>query len=124
MHFGFSHSKTKDAQGEQLLTVLPVNTLRLWTTYRLPGQWSALTVGGGVNWNSKTSLRFSRYNSTVEQDSYAVVNLMARYQFNKKFAATLNVNNLFDKTYYQGMGGSYGHYGAPRSAFLNLRYDF
>lgn len=124
VHFGFSHSKTKDAQGEQLLTVLPVNTLRLWTTYRLPGQWSALTVGGGVNWNSKTSLRFSRYNSTVEQDSYAVVNLMARYQFNKKFAATLNVNNLFDKTYYQGMGGSYGHYGAPRSAFLNLRYDF
>lgn len=124
MHAGFSHAKSEDAQGSQLLTQLPVNTLRLWTTYRLGGAWNGLTVGGGVDWASKTSLYFSRYDSTVQQDAYTVVNLMARYQFNKKLAATLNINNLFDKTYYQGMGGSYGHYGSPRYAAVTLRYDF
>ena len=124
MHAGFSHAKSEDAQGSQLLTQLPVNTLRLWTTYRLGGAWNGLTVGGGVDWTSKTSLYFSRYDSTVKQDAYAVVNLMARYQFNKNLAATLNINNLFDKTYYQGIGGSYGHYGSPRYAGVTVRYDF
>ncbi|MFY4260673.1 TonB-dependent siderophore receptor [Achromobacter xylosoxidans] len=124
MHAGFSHAKTEDAKGAQLLTQLPVDTLRLWTTYRLGGAWNRLTVGGGVDWTSKTSLYFSRYDSTVRQDAYTVVNLMARYQFNKKLAATLNINNLFDKTYYQGIGGSYGHYGSPRFAGVTLRYDF
>ena len=124
MHAGFSHAKSEDAQGAQLLTQLPVNTLRLWTTYRLGGAWNRLTVGGGLDWTSKTSLYFSRYDSTVKQDAYTVVNLMARYQFNKKLAATLNVNNLFDKSYYQGIGGSYGHYGSPRFASVTLRYDF
>lgn len=81
-------------------------------------------MGGGVDGTSKTSLYFSRYDSTVRQDAYTVVNLMARYQFNKKLAATLNINNLFDKTYYQGIGGSYGHYGSPRFAGVTLRYDF
>lgn len=124
VHAGFSHAKSEDAQGSQLLTQLPVNTLRLWTTYRLGGAWNGLTVGGGVDWTSKTSLYFSRYDSTVRQDAYTVVNLMARYQFNEQLAATLNINNLFDKTYYQGMGGSYGHYGSPRYAAVMLRYDF
>ncbi|CUR79555.1 TonB-dependent siderophore receptor [Achromobacter xylosoxidans] len=124
MHAGFSHAKTEDAQGAQLLTQQPVDTLRLWTTYRLGGAWNRLTVGGGVDWTSKTSLYFSRYDSTVKQDAYTVVNLMARYQFNKKLAATLNINNLFDKAYYQGIGGSYGHYGSPRFAGVTLRYDF
>lgn len=36
----------------------------------------------------------------------------------------LNINNLFDKAYYQGIGGSYGHYGSPRFAGVTLRYDF
>ncbi|MYN14184.1 TonB-dependent siderophore receptor [Pusillimonas sp. TS35] len=124
MHAGFSHAKSEDAKGAQLLTQLPVNTLRLWTTYRLGGTWNRLTVGGGVNWTSKTSLYFRRYDSTVQQDAYTVVNLMARYQFNKKLAATLNINNVFDKTYYQGIGGSYGHYGSPRYAGVTLRYGF
>ncbi len=49
---------------------------------------------------------------------------MARYQVTDHFAATLNVNNLFDEKYYAGMAGSYGHYGTPRNAMLDLRYDF
>lgn len=120
----FSHSTTKDASGARTLTYMPSNTVRLWSTYNLPGEWSRLTVGGGLSWNSDTSLYFSTYNATVRQDAYTVVNLMARYRFDRHWVATLNLNNLFDKTYYSGMAGSYGHYGDPRNAMLTLRYDF
>ncbi|MDR0281119.1 MAG: TonB-dependent receptor [Paucimonas sp.] len=121
---GYSHSRTEDADGNRLTTQLPMDTFRLWTTYRLPGAWDQLTLGGGASWNSSSSLNFPRYNARVTQDDYTVASLMARYQVNAHLAATLNVNNLFDEKYYAGMAGSYGHYGAPRNATLNLRYDF
>lgn len=122
---GYAHTRTENADGERLTTQLPMDTFRLWSTYRLPGDWEKLTVGGGVNWNSGKSLTFSRYNNAkVKDDDYAVAGLMARYQINEHLTSTLNINNLFDKKYYAGMAGSYGHYGAPRNAMLDLRYDF
>ncbi|MHA6194682.1 TonB-dependent siderophore receptor [Pseudomonas wadenswilerensis] len=121
---GYSHSRTEDSDGNRQNTQLPMDTFRLWTTYRLPGAWDQLTLGGGASWNSSSSLTFARYNARVTQDDYTVSSLMARYQVNAHLAATLNVNNLFDEKYYAGIAGSYGHYGAPRNATLNLRYDF
>ncbi|MDD2056476.1 TonB-dependent receptor [Pseudomonas sp. GD03860] len=121
---GYSHSRTEDAEGERLTTQLPLDTFRLWTTYQLPGQWQRLTVGGGASWNSSNSLYFSRYNSRVGQDDYAVVNLMARYRFTDHLSSSLNLNNLLDEKYYSGFSGSYGHYGPPRNLMMDVRYDF
>lgn len=121
---GYSHSRTEDAQGQRLTTQLPLDTFRLWTTYKLAGDWNRLTVGGGASWNSSNSLYFSRYNSRVGQDDYAVFNLMARYRLSDHLSTTLNLNNLFDEKYYSGFSGSYGHYGAPRNVMMNVRYDF
>ncbi|MFJ2982809.1 MULTISPECIES: TonB-dependent siderophore receptor [unclassified Pseudomonas] len=121
---GYSHSRTEDADGQRLTAQLPLDTLRLWSTYQLPGEWRRLTLGGGVDWNSSNSLYFSRYNSRVGQDDYSVVNLMARYRINDHLSTTLNLNNLFDEKYYAGFAGSYAHYGAPRNLMMNVRYDF
>lgn len=121
---GYSHTRTENADGVRLTTQLPMDTFRFWTSYRLPGEWDKLTVGGGVNWNSKSSVYFNRYKARITQDDYAVASLMARYQINDHLAATVNVDNLFDEKYYSGMAGSYGHYGAPRNANLTMRYDF
>ena len=121
---GYSHTRTENADGDRLTTQLPMDTFRFWTTYRLPGEWEKLTVGGGVNWNSKSSVYFNRYKARISQDDYAVASLMARYQIDEHLAATVNLDNLFDEKYYAGMAGSYGHYGAPRNANLTLRYDF
>jgi len=122
---GYSHAKTKGADGERLTTQLPMDTFRLWTTYHLKGDWDKLTVGGGVNWDSSKSLTFTNINNAkAKDDDFAVVNLMARYQVTEQLTATINVNNLFDEKYYSGIAGSYGHYGAPRNAMLDLRYDF
>jgi len=121
---GYSHTRTEDSDGNRLTTQLPMDTFRFWTTYRLPGEWSKLTIGGGANWNSSSSLTFARYNARVTQNDYTVASLMARYQINDNLSATVNFNNIFDEKYYAGMAGSYGHYGAPRNTMLNLRYDF
>ncbi len=121
---GYSHTRTENADGVRLTTQLPMDTFRFWTTYRLPGEWEKLTAGAGVNWNSKSSLYFSRYSTRITQDDYAVASLMARYQINDHLAATLNLDNIFDEKYYSGMAGSYGHYGTPRNANLTMRYDF
>ncbi|MNN45190.1 Ferric-pseudobactin receptor precursor [compost metagenome] len=108
-----------------MLTQLPMDSLRLWNTYRLTGDWDRLTVGGGVTWNSGISLYYPQpYNSKISQGDYTVVSLMARYQITPTLATTVNVNNLFDEKYYSGIGGSVGHYGDPRNASVNLRYDF
>ncbi|MEN5036623.1 TonB-dependent siderophore receptor [Pseudomonas sp. TWI929] len=120
----YSWSRTEDSDGKRQLTQLPTDTVRFWTTYRLPGEWDKLTVGGGVNWNSNTSLYFTRYQTRAKQDDYYVASLMARYQVTDHLSTTLNINNLFDEKYYAGFAGNYGHYGAPRNAMLNLRYDF
>ena len=122
---GYSHARTEDSDGNRLTTQLPMDTFRLWTTYRLKGNWDKLTVGGGVSWDSSKSLTFTNINNAkAKDDDYAVASLMARYQVNEHLAATLNVKNLFDEKYYSGMAGSYGHYGEPRNATLDLRYDF
>lgn len=120
----YSHATTHDDTGARTLKHMPATTARLWTTYALQGQLRGWTVGGGASWNSDISLAFTGYNAVIRQDSYTVASVMARYRFSKQLVATLNVNNLFDKTYYSGMTGSYGHYGDPRNAVLTLRYDF
>lgn len=124
IYTGYSHTRTEDANGNRLTTQLPMDTFRFWNTYRLTGEWDKLTLGGGLNWNAKSSLNFARYGTRVTQDDYFVASLMARYRINQHLATTLNLNNLFDEKYYAGMAGSYGHYGAPRNATLSVRYDF
>lgn len=105
-------------------TVTPKHILRLWSDYRLPGEWSAWTLGGGVNYQtgSYTETRSVR----VSQAPYAVWNARIGYKINKNWSAALNVNNLFNKTYYQTIGapGWGSFYGEPRNATLTVRGTF
>lgn len=120
----YSHATTRDDKGARTLLHMAATTVRLWSTYTPQGDWNRLTVGGGASWNSDSSLAFTRYNAVIQQPSYTTAGLMARYRFSKQLVATLNVNNLFDKRYYAGMTGSFGHFGDPRNAVLTVRYDF
>ena len=105
-------------------TVTPKHILRLWSDYRLPGELSAWSLGAGVNYQtgSYTETRSVR----VSQGAYAVWNARVGYQINKNWSAALNVNNLFDKTYYQTIGapGWGSFYGDPRNATLTVRGTF
>ncbi|MCY1353078.1 Ferric-pseudobactin receptor [compost metagenome] len=126
----YSHSITKDADGERINSVAPANMVKLWTTYRLPGDWQRLTVGGGANWQSGTHFTETPWDLGMrvkaKQEAYTVVNLMGRYQFSEQLSATLNVNNLFDKKYLSALDTTFygGYYGEPRNLLLTGKYEF
>ncbi len=126
---GYTQYRAKDASGADFNSVYPRQLLRLFTTYRLPGQWQALTVGGGVNWEGRTYTVDPNApvatNGKIEQKAYGLVNLMARYEFSKQLSGQLNINNVLDEKYL-GMFAAYGAitYGAPRNATVSLKYRF
>ncbi|MGF6209031.1 TonB-dependent siderophore receptor [Pseudomonas frederiksbergensis] len=134
---GYTYNHTRDAQGDDvygsvLKTTAPAQVVRVFSTYRLPGAWDDLTVGGGVNWQSEffgnvfqPDPSGSGQNARITQDSYYLVDVMARYRFNEHLSTLLNVKNLFDKTYYTGLGNfGTGFYGEPRSVQLTTKWDF
>ena len=126
---GYTQYKATDASGMDINSIYPRQLFRVFTTYRLPGDWNALTVGGGVNWQGRTYTLDANApastNGMIEQKSYSLVNLMARYEISKQLSAQLNINNVLDTKYF-GMFAAYGAltYGAPRNATLTLRYRF
>lgn len=117
----------------------PRNLLRLNTTYDLSKYVNGLTVGAGMSWQSDT---FNAPNpgrpngkdsqgknifddSVLTVKGYTLFDVMARYNINKNFSASMNVSNLFDKTYYRQYGFYNGLiYGEPRKATLTLEAKF
>lgn len=120
----FARNLSQDADGKLLNTDVPQNTLKLFSTYRLPWVGNGLTVGGGVRWQNRTWSDFSWMSGSprVTQENYTLVDLMARYEITPQVSATFNAYNLFDKTYQTSSSSAY--YGEPRSVRLSLAYRF
>ncbi|WP_219116172.1 TonB-dependent siderophore receptor, partial [Janthinobacterium sp. UMAB-56] len=126
----WSYSQTENNAGKAILTTFPRHLVKLWTTYRLPGELNRLTIGGGMNWQSRVHSDIDAWqiNSTLhwEQKAYSVASLMARYDVNDKLSATVNVANLFDKQYTASVSDWWysGMYGPTRKVALKVRYQF
>lgn len=131
---GYSYTHSLNGDKQRSNTNVPLNMLKVSTSYRLPGEWRGLTVGGAVNWQSDfyqfadrpsggrdTEGYLNTERAKITQQAYTVVNLMSRYQFDEHVSASLNVNNLFDKKYYERVGFYNGVYwGDPRAITLAL----
>lgn len=121
---GWSQFKAEDANGDAVNTEHPRRTATFYTTYRIQD----LTLGGGLNWESSNYTIATNPvgdQDKLKQDSFALVNLMARYQISPSLQAQLNLNNVFDEEYYSQIGFySQLAYGAPRNVTASLRYDF
>ncbi|NWJ25349.1 TonB-dependent receptor [Rhizobium sp. RM] len=105
--------------------VSPENMFKLYASYDFDRDLEGLTIGGGVRAFSKTY--YATTTSYKEQPAYAVFDLMAKYAFNDSTAMQLNVNNVFDKTYYSKLSTStaYGNFiGAPRNVTLSITHKF
>lgn len=103
----------------------PKHQFKLGTTYRLDGAVKGLTVGAATRWQSATSTTSG--SATLAQKSYALVDLMARYQVNSQLSLSANINNVFDKKYLAGttnFGSLHYTWGAPRSVNVSMRYTF
>lgn len=131
---GYTYARSRDADeqrifGFPLATNQPEHLVRLFTTYRLPGELNRVTIGGGVKWQSV--FYGNIYNATIEdntlikQNSYTLVDLMTRYQHNEHLSFMLNANNVLNKKYLTGLGNfDTTYYGEPRNLMLTSKWDF
>lgn len=119
----YTYAVIEDADGDRLNTQMPRDTFKLYTSYRLQSL-PQLKVGGGVRWQGAEYYKNSGPNGeTAQQDSYSVADLMASYDINAATTVSLNLNNVFDETYYTNIG-SRGWYGTPRNFTATLRHNF
>lgn len=127
MTFGGTTYVAEDRDGENYNSQLPRTSFNLFTSYRLP-MLDQLTLGGGVNWQSKTykDVGAPDGNGTwrARQGSYALVDLFARYDVTKNLSVQGNLNNLFDKEYDENVGSGGIVYGEPRSFSVTASYRF
>ncbi|TBU99607.1 TonB-dependent siderophore receptor [Pseudomonas dryadis] len=126
-------------RGKPLSTQTPKHLLKLFTSYRLPGNLDHWKVGLGANiqshnYVSGTSSIKDSFGNTIdtsvpynyEQPGYAIWNALVDYKIDNHWTASLNVNNIFDKKYYQTVGTNAisNWYGNPREYMLTLRGTF
>ncbi|KMT52796.1 TonB-dependent siderophore receptor [Pseudomonas fildesensis] len=136
---GFSYTRAhyiKDTnpanENQSFNSDTPERLFKLTTSYRFQGPLEKLRIGGNVNWQSRMYNDVILANGSsyrLEQGSYAVADMMAGYQVNKNLDLQLNVNNIFDRTYYSAIAsspiwGSTDTYGNPRSFALTAKYSF
>ncbi|MDR0201979.1 MAG: TonB-dependent siderophore receptor, partial [Delftia acidovorans] len=132
---GYTYTQTRDkTENAPFSSITPRHLLKLSTAYTLPGDLSRWKIGASAHVQSRHYVRdtlydadwneVGRYNFT--QGGYAVWNAMAQYRIDPRWTLSLNLNNLFDKVYYQTVGYATGgnFYGTPRQAVLTLRGTF
>lgn len=130
----YNQDETEDAVYSERT---PRHLLKLWSSYELPKNYSRWKIGGGVTemsgqsnsglaWVFDATDGWSQEPFSIDQGGYAVWDAFVEYRVAERWNLALNVNNVFDKTYYGTLGtsSSGNWYGEPRTAFLTLRGVF
>lgn len=109
--------------GELFAPNQPRHLFKVATNYQLSGALSQWRVGGDVLAQSETYNKLGNGSHSV-QDRYAVVGLMAGYRFNDHWDGRVNLNNVFDQRYWQGIpvATGAGVYGDPRNVMFSLKW--
>lgn len=126
---GWSQFTAKDADGVNVQAHHPRRVFRLSTKYELPGALERVSVGGSLRWESRPPQTGvnpgTGKTEPVGQPAYVLVNLMGQYKVTDRTTVQLNVDNVFDKTYYSNNVWFAGFvYGEPRRARVTLRHAF
>ncbi len=120
---GYAFVDVEDADGEPARSFVPEHLAQLRATWKVPGI-QGLKLGSGVRVQSDIEQEVGE----AEQDSYAVLDLMASYDFARDWNATLNVNNVTDEKYIESLkefgGAGQGFYGAPANASLTVSWKY
>ncbi|WP_447553254.1 TonB-dependent siderophore receptor [Vreelandella sp. EE22] len=107
---------------DAVFLLMPKNIVNLWTQYDFAGETLAgFRVGAGM-----TAMSDFGSSSGVDAPGYAVFDAMIGYDFNDHVSGQLNFNNLFDRDYYNRVGGvnTFNMPGAPANVMATLSYDF
>lgn len=122
---------TKDNNGNQgkILPGVPLHSGSLWVKYDTGSAVKGFSFGAGVFLRGQ---RQGDTRNTFQLPGYGRVDALLAYRFKgfgaKLSTAQLNVQNLFDKTYFDH-GGSNGsrlnsYYGEPRTIMGSLRLEY
>lgn len=131
---GYTFLSAKEADGSRGVPDQPRHLVRLNGSYKLDGYVPGLKVGGGVraqsgiyseSWYGRPNAAANEPLAHIPQGTYALVNAMVSYDFNRNLTAQLNVSNLLDREYYRNVGFYDGvFWGEPRKATVTLRGKF
>lgn len=116
--------------GELFDTDTPRHLFKLSTMYHLPGDLQNWHIGGSIyrqgSIYNKGTVSGTPFNIT--QNAYTVTDLVLGWQATQKLDLRLNINNVFDKKYYNALSGSVTFpsnvYGEPRNVMLSAKYQF
>lgn len=122
------------SNGGAMMSRTPRHQFKMWSTWKLPGEWYRWTFNTGLIAQSESFNRGSvpqdpnaspivwvPYQFT--QGGYSLWNASIQYEISDTWNVGLYGDNLTDKTYYQAIGSinSENVYGTPRSYTLSLR---
>lgn len=115
----YTKSTSSAEKDERFDSDTPYNLFKAFTTYRLPGELERWTVGGGWRTQSSAYTSFG-----VKQGGYSITDFMLAYRATPEWQVQANLNNAFDKRYYQNISNSWGanSFGDPRNLMLTVRY--
>ena len=133
LSFGYTQFSLKDLiNGGDARTFNPTQSFNLLTTYQVP-QLPKLKLGLGVQWQDQTYLDvpeattngvITQKAGVIEQDAYALVNLMASYELNKHMTLQANSNNLTNEKYLFNFPNQQGFYGAPANYSVAVKFKY
>jgi outer membrane receptor for ferric coprogen and ferric-rhodotorulic acid len=133
---GYTYNVNYGFRDQQPSAATPRHLIKLWTSMQFPGKWRRWTAGGTLHAQSSSGNNY--YTCVFDgqgncigvidtpfrtvQGSYAVAGLRAAYEINSHWRAALNVNNVFDRVYYQTVGTPRGGswYGEPRNFMVRV----
>ncbi|WP_184413698.1 TonB-dependent siderophore receptor [Acinetobacter lwoffii] len=133
LSFGYTQFSLKDLiNGGDARTFNPTQSFNLLTTYQVP-QLPKLKLGLGVQWQDQTYLDVPEATANgvitqkagiIEQDAYALVNLMASYELNEHMTLQANGNNLTNEKYLFNFPNQQGFYGAPANYSVAVKFKY
>lgn len=118
---GYTYVRIDDDNGDHARKYVPTHTFRGMATYRLPMMPKA-RVGGRLTWQSGIEAESA---SNVDQDAYALVDLLASYDIDEHWNTSLNLNNLTDRKYLMSLkSGASSNYGEPRNLTASVTWKY
>lgn len=117
---GYTFVYITDDDDNRARRFVPRHSFKSALTYRLPTA-PQVKVGGTATWQSQIE---GEAGSPIKQESYALLGLMAAYEIDRNWSASLNLNNLTNEKYLQSLKWTQSNFGEPRNVTATLSWKY
>ena len=124
-NYAFNIAEITESDDEDLIGNIKENAPRhqggIWTKYtRSEGIFDGIGISAGANFITERNT----FEQSLQLPAYTIFNAAIQYKIDR-FKMMININNVFDKTYWEG-GYSYARLypGEPRHFLANISYTF